>query len=178
MKIIFFIAASLAVASSLAAITRKKAIHAILFLVVSFMSIAVVFYTFGAPFIAALEVITYAGAIMVLFVFAIMLIDPGVQAARKEQLRQSRIVLAASASLSLALVGELAFTFFKNPGRHTGNAVLSAVSVGTKLYGTYLIGVELASMLLLSGLIGAYYLGRRADPSKDGKGTGNDSFSA
>ena len=58
-------------------ITRTKAIHALLYLVVSFLALALVFYVLGAPFVAALEVIIYAGAIMVLFLFALMLINPG-----------------------------------------------------------------------------------------------------
>ena len=66
-------------------ITRLHAVHALLYLIVSLLAVSVVFYTLGAPFIAALEVIIYAGAIMVLFVFVVMMLNLGEQAARAER---------------------------------------------------------------------------------------------
>ena len=77
MTVAFFVAATVAVVAVLMMLTRAKAAHALLYLVVAFLALALVFYTLGAPFIAALQVIIYAGAIMVLFLFALMLIHPG-----------------------------------------------------------------------------------------------------
>ena len=77
MNPLFLVAAIAAVGASIAAITRHNVLHAILYLIVSFAAIAMVFYMLGAPFIAALEIITYAGAIMVLFLFAVMLLNLG-----------------------------------------------------------------------------------------------------
>jgi NADH-quinone oxidoreductase subunit J len=75
MPITFYVAGAVAVISTLMMLTRYNAIHALLYLIISLLAVAVVFFTVGAPFIAALEVIIYAGAIMVLFVFAVMLLN-------------------------------------------------------------------------------------------------------
>ena len=66
-------------------LTRLNAVHALLYLVVSLLAVAVVFYAFGAPFVAALEVIIYAGAIMVLFVFVVMMLNFGQSATATER---------------------------------------------------------------------------------------------
>ena len=77
MDIIFYIAAVIAFIATVGVVTRKNAIHALLYLVVSLLAVSVIFFVLGAPFVAALEVIVYAGAIMVLFVFAIMMLNLG-----------------------------------------------------------------------------------------------------
>src|SRR5512133_196074 len=79
MNTIFFIAASLAIITSLMAISNRNAIHALLYLILSLLSISVVFYILGAPLVAALEVIVYAGAIMVLFIFVVMMLNIGME---------------------------------------------------------------------------------------------------
>jgi len=76
MNVVFYISGAVAVLATAVAITRRNAAHALLYLVVSLVSVALVFFTLGAPFAAALEVIIYAGAIMVLFVFVIMMLNP------------------------------------------------------------------------------------------------------
>jgi len=75
MEFAFYIAAAVAVISTVMAITRLVAVHALLYLIVSLLAVAVVFYTMGAPLVAALEVIIYAGAIVVLFVFVVMMLN-------------------------------------------------------------------------------------------------------
>jgi NADH:ubiquinone oxidoreductase subunit 6 (subunit J) len=70
-------AAVVAVLSTLMVVTRSNLVHALLYLVISLFAVAVIFYTLGAPFVAALEVIVYAGAIMMLFLFAVMLLNVG-----------------------------------------------------------------------------------------------------
>ena len=77
MDAVFYLAAVIAILATVMVITRLNAVHALLYLIVSLLSVAVVFYTLGAPFIAALEVIIYAGAIMVLFVFVVMMLNLG-----------------------------------------------------------------------------------------------------
>ena len=79
MLAVFYISAVVALVATLIAITRRHAVHALLYLIASLLAIAVVFYTLGAPFMAALELIIYAGAIMVLFVFVIMLLNAGAE---------------------------------------------------------------------------------------------------
>ena len=77
MEIAFYIAALIAVFSTVMTITNLNPVHALLYLIVSLLSVAVIFFTLGAPFAALLEVIVYAGAIMVLFVFVVMMLNLG-----------------------------------------------------------------------------------------------------
>ena len=85
MDVAFYIAGAIAVASTVMVITRLNAVHALLYLIVSLLAVALVFFTLGAPFVAVLEVIIYAGATMVLFVFVMMMLNLGPQAADLER---------------------------------------------------------------------------------------------
>src|SRR5580658_405169 len=85
MEQVFYIAGAVAVISTALMLTRLNVVHALLYLIVSFLGVAVVFFVLGAPFVAALEVIIYAGAIMVLFVFAGMLLNLGHQSVDTER---------------------------------------------------------------------------------------------
>jgi NADH-quinone oxidoreductase subunit J len=166
MSIIFYLAAAVAVAATLMMVTRSNSVHALLYLVVSLLAVAVVFYVMGAPFIAALEVIIYAGAIMVLFIFVVMMLNAGDRAIVEKSWLHPKtwfgpIVLAA------ILLGEVIFILMQAEEQNRLSAVVSPRQVGMDLFGPYLIGVELASMLLLGGLVGAYHLGRSwSMPSK------------
>jgi len=160
MNAVFYISAAVAVISTVMVITRLNAIHALLYLIVSLLAVAVIFFTLGAPFAAALEVITYAGAIMVLFVFAIMLLNLGPRSVAQESRWLSRKAWIGPAALALVLIGELAFIIAREGGRSPGAGVVEPKQVGVALFGPYLLGVELASLLLLAGLAGAYHLGR------------------
>ena len=85
MNILFYIAAIVAIIATLKVITGKNAVHALLYLIVSLLSVSVIFFILGAPFAAALEVIIYAGAIMVLFVFVIMMLNENAEGIKKER---------------------------------------------------------------------------------------------
>ena len=85
METVFYLAAAVAIIGTLVALTRLNAVHALLYLIVSLLAVAVVFYVMGAPFIAALEVIVYAGAIMVLFIFVVMMLNLGERATEIER---------------------------------------------------------------------------------------------
>jgi NADH-quinone oxidoreductase subunit J len=166
METVFYISGAIAVLSTVMVISRLNAVHALLYLIVSFFSIAVVFYTLGAPFVAALEVIIYAGAIMVLFVFVIMLFNLGQASIHQERQWLEPSMWIGPAALSMILLGEFIYVAIVNtavPG--TSYRTVAPKDVGISLFSTYLFGVELASMLLLAGLVAAYYLGRRDDQS-------------
>src|SRR5262249_59893067 len=105
---VFYIAAAVALISTVMVITRLNAIHALLYLVVSLLAVAGIFFTLGAAFAAALEVITYAGAIMVLFVFAIMLLNLGPRATAQEGQWLSPKEGVGAGVLALVPVGGLA----------------------------------------------------------------------
>jgi len=161
MEVVFYIAAMVAITSTVLAITRLNAVHALLYLIVSLLSVAVVFYVIGAPFVAALEVIIYAGAIMVLFVFVVMMLNLGKAATDRERQWQRPGMWVGPSLLAAILIAEMAY-LIAGPGTAAyGSAVIGPKQVGIVLFGPYLIGVELASMLLLGALVGAYHLGRR-----------------
>jgi NADH-quinone oxidoreductase subunit J len=161
MPVVFYIAAAVAIASTVMAITRLDAVHALLYLIVSLLAVAVVFFVLGAPFIAALEVIVYAGAIMVLFVFVVMLLNLGqIAIAQERRWVQPRMWIGPT-TLAVILIGELLYILSEVASPSASPRVVEPQEVGIALYGPYLIGVELAAMLLLAGLVGAYHLGRR-----------------
>jgi NADH-quinone oxidoreductase subunit J len=142
-------------------ITRLNAVHALLYLIVSLLSVALVFFTLGAPFVAALEVIIYAGAIMVLFVFVMMMLNLGPQTVERERQWFSPKVWGGPAVLVAILLAELVYLLAQTGERSAGAGSVGPKEVGMALFGPYLLGVELASMVLLAGLVGAYHLGRR-----------------
>ncbi len=162
MEIAFYTASVVAVLATVMALTRLNAMHALLYLIVSLLAVAVVFYTLGAPFIAALEVIVYAGSIMVLFIFVVMLLNLGPQS-----IDQERALLTPSAWIVPAVLSGLLLAEFAYAVSQGGSSSIitptpvSPKQVGVALYGPYVIGVELASLLLMGALIGAYHLGWR-----------------
>jgi len=168
MEIVFYIAAIVAIASTIMAISRLNPVHALLYLILSLLSVAIIFYVLGAPFVAALEVIIYAGAIMVLFVFVVMMLNLGQRAVDMERQWQRGSMWIGPSILALVLIAEVAY-LVAGPGTASyGGAAIEPKQIGIALFGPYLIGVELASMLLLAALVGAYHLGRRT-PEKTEK---------
>lgn len=165
MEIIFYIAAVVAIFSTVMVITRLNAVHALLYLIVSLLSVAVIFFTLGAPFIAALEVIIYAGAIMVLFIFVIMMLNLGNAAKQQESQWLKPSMWIGPSILAIIIFAELLYVFSRSESEVFAASVVDAKEVGTALFGPYLIGVELAAMLLLAGIVGAYHLGRRKKAS-------------
>jgi NADH-quinone oxidoreductase subunit J len=160
MNFLFYISAFVAAASSFMVITKKNAVHALLYLIVSLLAVALIFFSLGAPFAAALEVIIYAGAIMVLFVFVIMMLNLGSRAASRESEWLSPGIWKGPAALAAILAAELVYVFMTGKGKTVAAAVIGPGEIGIALFGPYVLGVELASLLLLAGLIGAYHLGR------------------
>jgi len=151
--ILFYIAAAVAIVATVLVITRSNLVHALLYLVVSLFAVAVVFYTLGAPFVAALEVIVYAGAIMMLFVFAVMLLNVSADA----PLRVPRSAWIGPLLLVAVLLAELVYGIgLSNHALHAGE--VGPQQVSEALFGPYVLGVELASMLLLAALIGARHI--------------------
>jgi NADH-quinone oxidoreductase subunit J len=160
MTVIFYISAIVAVFSTVMVITRYNAIHALLYLVVSLLAVSVIFYSLGAPFIAALEVIIYAGAIMVLFIFVVMMLNLGKNAEDQERKLLSGGMWFGPGLLSLIMLVEFIY-IFSAANEQVAGRVVGPKAVGISLFGKYLLGVELAAVLLLAGIVGAYHLGRR-----------------
>jgi len=174
MLIVFYMSAAVAVLSTMVAITRRHAVHALLYLIVSLLAIAVVFYVIGAPFLAALELIIYAGAIMVLFLFVVMMLNVGENATEVETMWLKPSVWAWPSGIATFLLAELIYAAV-NARRPAGQMhVFTPKEIGIALFGPYAIGVELASLLLLSGLVGAYHVGRRASREEEQSNAGTD----
>ncbi|HSE90875.1 MAG TPA: NADH-quinone oxidoreductase subunit J [Candidatus Binatia bacterium] len=159
MELAFYISGAVAVIATVLMLTRLNVVHALLYLIVSLLALAVVFYVLGAPFVAALEVIIYAGAIMVLFVFVVMMLNLGEHGAEMEERWLTPGIWTGPVVLASILIIEV---FYLVRGGTAGlGAAVEPKEVGIALFGPYLIGVELASMLLLAGLVGAYHVGFR-----------------
>jgi NADH-quinone oxidoreductase subunit J len=165
MLITFYVAAAIAILSTILMITRLNAVHALLYLVVSLLAVAVVFYVLGAPFVAALEVIIYAGAIMVLFIFVMMMLNLGQRATEMERSWLSGRAWVGPAILAGVLLAELGVTLSNRSSVQP--RAIDPKQVALSLYSTYLLGVELVSMLLLAGIVGAYHLGWNTPGEKE-----------
>jgi NADH-quinone oxidoreductase subunit J len=161
MHVLFYAAAAVAIFATLMMLTRLNAVHALLDLIVSLLAVSIVFFTIGAPFMAALEVIIYAGAIMVLFIFVVMLLNLGRRQIEQEKSWLRPEMWAGPAALAVILIVEVAFLVVRSGGAAMGTLEVGPKQVGIALFGPYLIGVELASFLLLGALVGAYHLGIR-----------------
>ena len=165
-NIIFYIAAATVISATGLAITRQSAVHAVCYLVISFMGTAVLFYLLGAPLLAALEVIIYAGGIMVLFLFVVMMIKDQQSPLDKPSHIKKWLPAIILAGISAVMAGLLVFA---DPGnRLRPPAVMGTPQdFGRILFQEYWFPVEIASLLLLAALIGALYLGRRNNHPKD-----------
>lgn len=170
LQLTFYFAALLAIVASLKVVTGKNTVHALLYLVVSLLAVAVCFYLMGAPFAAGLEVIVYAGAILVLFVFAIMMFGLGQDETWHAPSVDGRVdgskvnkfnLWFGPFLLALLLLIELVYAI--NSGEVQAkltSSTIGAKQVGMLLYGPYLLAVEIASFLLLAGLIGGYHFAK------------------
>jgi NADH-quinone oxidoreductase subunit J len=160
--VVFVCAAVLALLGAIMMVTRRDPIHGALWLIVAFFSLAVIYLTLGAQFIAVAQVIVYAGAIMMLIIFVIMLIHLETGVAYRTRLSGPK---AIGAVITIVLFLEIAAAVFTMRSR-TGGAVAAGASgtvaeLGTALYGRYLFPFEIASVLLLVGIVGAVILARR-----------------
>ncbi|PYM75545.1 MAG: NADH-quinone oxidoreductase subunit J [Candidatus Rokuibacteriota bacterium] len=155
----FFIVAMIATGSALGLILRTNAIHGALFLVVNLGSIAALYLMLGAEFLAAAQVIVYAGAIMVLFVFAIMVLIPGKEETGPDPRRAARLLALPVGALLLLL---LVFVIVgRLRGAPTGGPSGSVPALGRLLFTSYLFPFELTSVLLLAAMVGVLLLARR-----------------
>lgn len=165
MNVFFYIAAFVAIISTVMAISGKNAIHSLLYLILSLLAISVIFYLLSAPFIAALEVIIYAGAIMVLFIFVTMMLNIGLEKEAEKKWLKPRMWIVPSILAAILLVNLIFALKNVEPVTPDKEAILPK-QVGISLFTTYLIGVEIAAILLMAGVIGAYHLGRQAKKVK------------
>jgi NADH-quinone oxidoreductase subunit J len=160
MNVPFYIAAGISVISTIMVITRHNPVHALLYLIISLLSLSMIFFLLGAPFAALLEVIIYAGAIMVLFIFIIMLLNLGADTAAQEKRWLKPEVWIGPSILSLILLTELAYVLTDSGNQAYQPEIVEPKEVAVSLFSGYIIGVELAAMLLMAGVVGAAHIGQ------------------
>jgi len=163
---LFYIFGALAVAAAVLVVTQKNPIYSAIFLILTLFSVAVLFLLLNAQFVAAVQVLVYAGAIMILFLFAIMLLNIKYEEKVFSKLKNLKIV---SIIISVILFFELVYVIFFREGlgikgdltpdvvAETGNVEL----VGKILYTKYLFPFEVASLVLLVAMVGVIVLAKR-----------------
>lgn len=161
LDLIFYTASAISILATIMVITRTNGVHALLWLILSLLSVAMVFYTLGAPFLAVLEVIIYAGAIMVLFIFVVMMLNLGKESVSYERKILSPGMWIAPTIFAVILFVELVLLLSSGEPEVIQPRKIDPQEIGLYLYGPYVLAVQLAAMLLMAGIIGAYHLGRK-----------------
>lgn len=169
MEIAFYLSALVAVMATVAVISSLNAVHALLYLIVSLLAVALVFFSLGAPFAGALEIIVYAGAIMVLFVFVVMMLNLGAEANEEEKMWLKPGVWIGPSILAIILLLALGSIVWQGgTGLVIEGELLTAKAVAVVLFGPWLMAVELGAMLLLAALVTASHVGRSMSGSDHG----------
>ena len=163
--IIFILLAIIAIAAALGMLLSRNAVHSALYLVLNFVTIAIFYLVLNAPFISMVQVTVYAGAIVVLFLFVIMLLGAeqlrgiGDDVQRGEQFHRIMAII-----LAIALIGVFIFLIFTEGGGASGEIPMidsSPTNLGLTLFENYVLPFEITGVLLLAALIGVVVLGRR-----------------
>ncbi|UDG79169.1 NADH-quinone oxidoreductase subunit J [Candidatus Ecksteinia adelgidicola] len=160
MDIVFYLLGLIAIAGTIRIITHTNPMHALLYLIVVLFAISGIFFSIGAYFAGALEVIIYSGAIAVLFVFVVMMLNIGKILEKQERVWTKLSLWIGPGLLSLLLFIILIISIFKMPSKNITGKILDAKLVGISLFSYYLLVTELASILLLGGLIVSCHIGR------------------
>lgn len=160
MILLFYIAGFVAVIATVAVILQTNIVHALIYLILSLLAVAVCFYTLGAPFAAILEAIVYAGAIMVLFLFVIMMLNMGQHSLDQERSWMVPKVWIVPSILASVLLAQL-LTVMTQYDHELALTTIDVMEVSALLFGPYVLAVELASILLLAGLVAAYHLAKK-----------------
>lgn len=165
--IAFYIASAVALLASVRVITNTNPVHALLYLVVSLLAVAMIFFSLGAPFAGALEMIVYAGAIMVLFVFVVMMLNLGKATVEQERKWLTPTSWVGPGVLSSVLLIELCYVLSMGGTHMVSGQTIGPKAVGVALFGPYVLAVELASMLLLAAMVAAWHIGRNYGKESD-----------
>lgn len=155
---LFYILAAVILVSTAIAVTRRNMVHAVIYLVISFFGSALLFYLFGAPLLAALEVIIYAGAIMILFLFIVMMLRVEGMEERLFPLKQWLPAVGVCFVYGVVLVMLLASDTVEAPPMQA--AAVDPATFGQFLFQRHWLAIEIVSMLLLIALVGVLRLGK------------------
>jgi NADH-quinone oxidoreductase subunit J len=159
-SIIFYLLAILILVTTGLAITRRDMVHAVVFLIFSFFGSAMLFYLFGAPFLAVLEVIIYAGAIMVLFLFIVMMLKVETVSERLFPLKQW--LPATVCGMAYLILGIGIVIADPSSQKVLNTARAEPAAFGQYIFQNHWLSIEIISLLLLVAVIGALLLARRS----------------
>jgi NADH-quinone oxidoreductase subunit J len=161
--LLFILFAGMAVGCAISMVAQRNPLYSAISLIGVFISLACLYVTLAAPFIAAVQVIVYAGAIMVLVVFVIMLLNVEEEERRPMRLRSLVPIAVALAAVFFAETAFIIFFVHKSPATPAGSIsdVGQTASIGAGLFTTYLLPFEVTSILLLMAVVGAITLARR-----------------
>jgi NADH-quinone oxidoreductase subunit J len=157
-RIFFYLTAGCAVASGVLTVTRRNPVQSVLFLILNFFCLALLYLTLHAEFLAIIQILVYAGAIMVLFLFVIMLLNLGNDASRREGGGPARIAGIAVAAIVLL---EICTLILRGGSAPAGSMPAGFGSVGGALFRDYLVPFEMTSILLLAALVGVMILAKK-----------------
>jgi len=158
MHFLFYILAAVMILATLLAITERHPVHAIVYLVTSFFALAAIFYLLAAPLVAMFEVIIYAGAVMVLFMFVIMMLDLGHP---DEAKRPSLLIWVLPLLLTAVILSSVVSAATLRSLQGGAGVEIGIREFAAALFGRYGVAVEIISMQLLFAVVGALYLGRK-----------------
>ena len=159
MELFFYTCSIIAIVSTFCVILQKNAVYSLLYLIISLLSISGIFFALGAFFAGALEVIIYAGAIIVLFVFVIMMLNLGDKYDAQEDKYLKINFWIAPSILSLILFLSMTYVIFFLKENKIEGLLIDSKIVGINLFGPYALLVELSSILLLSALVVVFHIG-------------------
>lgn len=160
MEFVFYSCGLIAVLATLRVVTHTSPVHALLYLIISLLAVAGVFFSMGAYFAGALEIIVYAGAIMVLFVFVVMMLNLGSSVEEQERKWLQPSAWIGPGIISILLLAIIIHAILSVDDQGIQGTMIDAKAVGISLFGPYVLAVELASMILLAGLVVAFHIGR------------------
>jgi NADH-quinone oxidoreductase subunit J len=167
--LLFYLFAAVTVIASLLVIAQKNPIHSVLFLIGAFGALSGLYVLLDAPFVAVIQIIVYAGAIMVLFLFVVMLLNAPQEQTEEDVRRHLALrpgAMRLGGLLAVVLAVELVWALTKGVGESgpfPGGAVSSVAALGRSLYTDYAFQFEVTSVLILVAMVGAVVLARREE---------------
>ncbi|CUT02791.1 NADH-quinone oxidoreductase subunit J [Candidatus Kryptobacter tengchongensis] len=162
--LVFFVLAFVSIASAILMITRANPVKSAIFLIINFLSLSILYLTLNAQFIAIIQVLVYAGAIMVLFVFVIMLLNLQDEKRLSDKFDVRRLiafifVLLVFVKIALGLVSSTSGRFLKQA---ENSLELGKIEfIGEKLFTNYILPFEITSLILVVAIVGAITLAKR-----------------
>ena len=159
--VIFIITSLLAIVSSVMMITRRNTIHSALFMILAFVASAILYLLLGCQFLAMIQIIVYAGAVMMLIIFVIMMIDLSREEKLKMKVTKTKVAgVIVSVLFMLMLILVMAFNSVKGK-MGTLPSIGDAKTIGSLLFTKFLLPFEVASVLLLTAMVGAVMLSKK-----------------